>query len=136
MELSRRFRALKLWVSIRYHGLGAFRQAIARDLEHAQRLARKIAATPELEVLAPVELSAVCFRCTKGEDLNALNASLLKRVIERGRVYLSNATLRGKFALRACFVNHRTVDSDVDAIVEEVLAAAGEVRGAKKSHGS
>ncbi len=136
MELSRRFRALKLWLSLRYHGLAAFRQAIGRDLEHGQRLARKVAATPELEILAPVELSAVCFRYRKGDDLNALNAAILKRVIERGRVYLSNATLRGKFALRACFVNHRTVESDVDAVVEEVLAAAGEVRTPEKTHAS
>lgn len=136
MELSRRFRALKLWLSLRYHGLAAFREAIRRDLEHGQRLARKLAATPELEVLAPVELSAVCFRCTRGEDLNQVNAAILRRVIERGRVYLSNATLRGKFALRACFVNHRTVDTDVDAVVEEVVAAAGELGGPKKTHGS
>ncbi len=136
MELSRRFRGLKLWLSLRYHGLAAFRQAIGRDLEHGQRLARKVAATPELEILAPVELSAVCFRYRKGDDLNGLNAAILKRVIERGRVYLSNATLRGKFALRACFVNHRTVESDVDAVVEEVLAAAGEVRTPEKTHAS
>lgn len=136
MELSRRFRALKLWLSLRYHGLAAFRQAVQRDLDHAQRLARKIAATPELEILAPVELSAVCFRYRKGEDLNSLNAALLKKVVQRGRVYLSNATLRGKFALRACFVNHRTTDADVDAVVEEVLAAAVEASAPHKSHAS
>lgn len=136
IELSRRFRALKLWLSLRYHGVGMFRQAIQRDLEHGSRLARKVAATPELEMLAPVELSAVCFRYRKGGDLNQLNGAILRRVIERGRVYLSNATLRGKFALRACFVNHRTVDSDIDAIVEEVLAAAAEVSGAQKTDAS
>ncbi len=78
----------------------------------------------------------MCFRYRKGDDLNRLNAAILKRVIERGRVYLSNATLRGKFALRACFVNHRTVESDVDAVVGEVLAAAGEVRTPEKTHAS
>jgi len=56
-----------------------------------------------------------------------LNAAILKRVIERGRVYLSNATLRGRFALRACFVNHRTTDHDVSEIVPEVLQAGREV---------
>jgi hypothetical protein len=56
-----------------------------------------------------------------------LNAAILERVIERGRVYLSNATLRGRFALRACFVNHRTTDHDVREIVPEVLHAAREV---------
>ena len=131
LELSRRFRALKLWLSLRYHGLAAFRAAIRADLEHAQSLAAAIAAAPALEMLAPVELSAVCFRYrAPGQDPDALNAAILRRVIERGRVYLSNATLQGRFALRACFVNHRTTARDVAEIVPEVLAAARELAGA------
>ena len=62
IELSRRFRALKLWLSLRYHGLANFREAIRNDLAHAQLLAGLIAKQPELELLAPVPLSAVCFR--------------------------------------------------------------------------
>ena len=136
MELSRRFRALKLWLSLRYHGLGAFREAIARDLAHARLLAELVAARAELEVLAPVELSAVCFRLRgKGsrDEANRLNAAVLARVIRRGRVYISNASLEGRFALRACFVNHRTTEKDVRAIVDEVLAAAAEVAGGGKA---
>ena len=132
LELSRRFRALKLWLSLRYHGLAAFRSAIRSDLRHAQNLAGLIRGTHTLELLAPVELSAVCFRYRQGEPDAAgdqLNAAILKRVIERGRVYLSHATLRGRFALRACFVNHRTTDHDVGEIVPEVLHAAHEVLG-------
>jgi len=132
LELSRRFRALKLWLSLRYHGLAAFRSAIRSDLRHAQNLAELIRGTPTLELLAPVELSAVCFRYRSGEPgaaADRLNAAILKRVIERGRVYLSNATLRGRFALRACFVNHRTTDRDVGQIVPEVLDAARELLG-------
>jgi len=72
-----------------------------------------------------VELSAVCFRY-RAADVDKLNAAVLKRLIQRGRVYLSNATIRGQFALRACFMNHRTTSDDVRAIVEEVLAAAEE----------
>src|SRR5205085_1445885 len=94
IELSRRFRALKLWLSIRYHGLGAFRAAIQRDLDHAQLLAEKIRANPAMEVLAPVELSAVCFRVREKD-----NAKILPRVTQRGRIYISNATIRGEFAL-------------------------------------
>ncbi|HEY0767891.1 MAG TPA: pyridoxal-dependent decarboxylase [Steroidobacteraceae bacterium] len=128
LELSRRFRALKLWLSLRYHGLGAFRSAIRTDLQHAQSLAAVISGTAALELLAPVELSAVCFRYRHGgPGADQLNAAILKRVIERGRVYLSNATLGGRFALRACFVNHRTTDHDVSEIVPEVLHAAREV---------
>jgi glutamate/tyrosine decarboxylase-like PLP-dependent enzyme len=118
-ELSRRFRALKLWMSMNFHGRRAFRAAIAEDLRHAQMLAEEIQASPHLELLAPVPLSAVCFR-HRTQD----NAAILRKVIERGRVYISNATIHGRFALRACFVNHRTKDSDVTAIVSEVEAAA------------
>jgi len=133
MELSRRFRALKLWLSLRYHGVGAFRQSIAKDLAQARRLADAINKHPELELLARVELSAVCFRHEgmgdmPEEELNRFNLALLKRVVARGHVYLSNASLRGKFSLRACIVNHRTRDSDVDSVVTEVLAAAKEIR--------
>lgn len=132
MELSRRFRALKLWLSLRYHGLASFRAAIRADLEHAQRLARAVDASPALERLAPVELSAVCFRHLVREDAseeerNRCNLELLKRIIHRGRVYLSNAELKGKFCLRACIVNHLTKDSDIDTVVPEVLEAAREL---------
>jgi aromatic-L-amino-acid decarboxylase len=134
IELSRRCRGLKLWLSLRYHGLEGFRAAIQRDLDHAQRLARMIDATPALERLAPVELSAVCFRHrvrekASEEERNRFNLALLKRIIARGRVYLSNAELKGKFCLRACIVNHLTKDSDIDALVSEVLAAAGDQDG-------
>jgi glutamate/tyrosine decarboxylase-like PLP-dependent enzyme len=132
VELSRRFRALKLWLSLRYHGFGAFRGAIRQDLAHAQRLATQIAAQPELELMAPVDLSAVCFRyrgtiSAPDEELNQINPVILKRIVERGRVYLSNAMLRKRFCLRACVVNHRTTDADIDSVVSEVLAAAKEV---------
>jgi aromatic-L-amino-acid/L-tryptophan decarboxylase len=134
VELSRRFRALKLWLSLRYHGIAAFREAIRRDLAHARRLAEQVAAEPELELMAPVELSAVCFRYRgtgkpSEDELNRWNPMILKRVVEHGCVYLSNASLRGSFCLRACVVNHRTTDQDIDSVVAEVLAAAKEIQG-------
>jgi len=131
MELSRRFRALRLWLSLRYHGMAAFRASVQKDLDLAQRLAESVQSRPELELLAPVALSAVCFR-HRGEGgdsedaLHRRNAEILKRVIRRGRVYLSNATLHGRFCLRACIVNHRTTEADVDSVITEVIAAAGE----------
>jgi aromatic-L-amino-acid/L-tryptophan decarboxylase len=78
--------------------------------------------------MAPVDLSAVCFRWKDGpgSTLDKRNRAILQRVIHRGRVYLSNASLHGRFALRACVVNHRTNDDDITAVVEEVLAAAHE----------
>jgi glutamate/tyrosine decarboxylase-like PLP-dependent enzyme len=128
LELSRRFRALKLWLSLRYHGFEAFRKSIKDDLGYARDLAEKIVNEPELELVAPVELSAVCFRYlgaggrSEG-DLNRLNPLILKEVNKKGLVYLSNATLRAKFCLRACIVNHRTKPEDLDVVISEVLEA-------------
>jgi glutamate/tyrosine decarboxylase-like PLP-dependent enzyme len=128
IELSRRFRALKVWLSLRYHGLGAFRAAIAENLRQAALLAALIEAEPSLELLAPVELSTVCFRWTRAsaEASNDRNEQILRQVNRRGRVWLSNANIRGAVGLRVCIVNHRTTDGDVRAVVEEVLAAAEE----------
>jgi glutamate/tyrosine decarboxylase-like PLP-dependent enzyme len=137
IELSRPFRALSLWLSLRYFGLRAFQQSISDDLHLAQVLAHFIDAEQKLERLAPVALSAVCFRYIASSDkrtspdLDDLNRRILDRVIRRGRVYLSNATIHGHFALRACIVNHRTTESDVHAIVTEVLAAADELTAAR-----
>ncbi len=122
IELSRRFRALKLWMSLQYHGRAAYREAIALDLGHARLLEDLVAGEEELELMATGPLSAVCFRHRRAD-----NQALLKRVIERGRVYISNAMIRGAFALRACFVNNRTREEDVAAIVTETLAAAREI---------
>lgn len=140
MELSRRFRALKLWLSLRYHGLEKFREAIRNDLGHAQLLAKQISAEDELELLAPVPLSAVCFRYVSrnGSRLGSdeLNQTILQRVVRRGKVFLSNASIHGQFALRACFVNHRTTDHDVEQVVGEVLAVGREVSGDQQSNGA
>jgi aromatic-L-amino-acid decarboxylase len=91
-------------------------------------LADLIEAEPSLELLAPIELSAACFRWTGAgtEALNDRNEEILRRVNRRGRVWLSNASIRGAVGLRVCIVNHRTTDDDVRAVVEEVLAAAEE----------
>jgi aromatic-L-amino-acid decarboxylase len=129
IELSRRFRALKLWLSLRYHGLTAFRAAIAENIEQAKLLAKLIDAEPSLELLAPVELSAVCFRWANAETdtLNDVNEEILREVNQAGRVWLSNASIRGAVGLRACITNHRTTEQDVRTVVEEVLAAADRV---------
>src|SRR5258708_8204286 len=121
MALSRRFRALKLWLSLRYHGLHSFRAAIQQNLDHAQRLAAAIEDSASLELLGPAELSAVCFRHLLNKDAseetrNRFNLALLKRIVARGRVYLSNAELKGKFCLRACILNHPTKETHIDAV--------------------
>jgi aromatic-L-amino-acid decarboxylase len=133
MELSRRFRALKLWLSLRYHGVENFRESIRNDLDLAAYFAGRVDAEPELERLAPVPLSAVCFRYvpkdqpTSEDRLNQLNQKILPKVVRRGRVFLSNATIKADFALRICVVNHRATRADLDEVVNEVLAVGREV---------
>lgn len=128
MELSRPFRALNLWLSLRYHGVKAFAGSITEDLRLAQMLAQCVDDEPRLQRLAPVALSAVCFRYAAGsDDLNALNRAILDRVVKRGKVYISNAVINDNFALRACIVNHRSAEDDVRAVVSEVLSAAQEL---------
>jgi len=133
VELSRRFRALKLWLSLRYHGLANFRLQIQNDLACALHLASLIEANAEIELLAPIPLSAVCFRYVPRSaprtdaELDELNLRILTSIQRRGRVYISNATIRGRFALRACIVNHRTTPADVEAVVEEVAAVGREL---------
>ena len=128
MELSRPFRALKLWLSLRYYGLGAFKESIREDLRLAKVLADSVDAETRLERLAPVALSAVCFRYVGSGDPEAINRSILSRVVRRGRVYISNAMISNKFSLRACIVNHRSTEDDVRSVISEVLAAADELR--------
>lgn len=127
LELSRRFRALKLWLSLRYHGLGAFRRQIENDLDCARHLASLIEANGELQLLAPIPLSALCFRFAphmlvpSDAALDALNLRILTTIQRRGRIFISNATIHGRFALRACIVNHRTTPADVEEVVGEVV---------------
>jgi aromatic-L-amino-acid decarboxylase len=133
LELSRRFRALKLWLSLRYHGLSSFRQQIENDLNCAKLLASLVEAEAEMELLAPVTLSAVCFRYISraagpnDSSLDDLNLRILRDVQRRGLVYVSNATIHGRFALRACIVNHRTTSADVFAVIDEVLRVGREL---------
>jgi glutamate/tyrosine decarboxylase-like PLP-dependent enzyme len=128
VELSRRFRALKLWLSLRYHGLANFRAQIENDLACARHLASLIEKNEELELLASVPLSAVCFRyvprtSSLGDtQFDELNLRILTNILRRGHVYFSNATIGGRFALRACIVNHRTTPADVEEVVNEVMA--------------
>jgi aromatic-L-amino-acid/L-tryptophan decarboxylase len=140
MELSRRFRALKLWLSLRYHGFEAFRQAVRQNLDQAQRLATAVRRCPQLELVGPVELSAVCFRHIVNHNVseearNRFNLELLKRIVRKGSVYLSNAELNERFCLRACMVNHLTKDEDIDLIVPVVLEASSDLLPATWGNG-
>ncbi|HEX5965245.1 MAG TPA: pyridoxal-dependent decarboxylase [Pyrinomonadaceae bacterium] len=130
VELSRRFRALKIWLTLSYYGVRRIAEAVSDDISLAAYMGELVIAAEDFELLAPVELSICCFRYIpagwKRSDprLDQLNERVMNRVQTSGRAYLSNATVDGKFALRACITNFRTTKSDIELTLETIRDAA------------
>ncbi len=129
VELSRRFRALKVWLTLQYYGSRRIAAAISEDIALAEYLGEVVSNADDFELLAPVELSICCFRYVPGGDvseaeLDKLNEGIMERVQKGGRAYLSNATVNGHFALRACITNFRTTKNDIDQTITAVREAA------------
>ena len=127
LQLSRGFRALKVWLSWKAHGLDPYIEAIERNVQQSTYLAERIHGEAELDLLAPVPLNIVCFRYRPeglGEDLeilNPLNQQILVALQESGIALPSSTVLNGRFAIRAANTNQRTRTEDLDLLVEEVL---------------
>jgi glutamate/tyrosine decarboxylase-like PLP-dependent enzyme len=122
-DLSRGFRALKTWFTLKVHGTAAIGRSIAGCCAVARHLAARVAAEPRLELLAPVALNVVCFR-HRGADPDALNAAIVADLHESGLAAPSTTVLDGRLAIRAAIVNHRTRPQDADALVDAVLRLA------------
>jgi glutamate/tyrosine decarboxylase-like PLP-dependent enzyme len=124
-ELSRPFRALELWFLMKFAGAKRLSEAIAENIACAKYFETLIQSSDDFEMLAPVELSIFCFRYKNGKgDPNALNERLLIALQKAGSSYLSNANLRGQFALRGCVLNYRTTKEDMARLLEDVREAA------------
>ena len=141
-ELSRRFRALKIWLTLRYYGVQRIPRAISEDNATAAYLCEQVEAATDFELLAAPELSICCFRFVPNAlrerlastneaartlvnaELDQLNTNIMNAVQRGGRAYLSSATIRGKFALRACITNFRTTRADIDETLEIIREAA------------
>lgn len=121
-DLSRGFRALKTWFTLKTFGTDRLGAAIARSCALAKYLEARVLAEPRLELLAPVNLNIVCFRY-RADD--AVNREIVADVQESGIAAPSSTTLDGRFAIRAAIVNHRTEESDIDALVAAVLEFGG-----------
>lgn len=121
MELSRGFKALKVWMSLKEHGVEKYAAMISQNIDQAFYLGEQIKKHPELELLAPVNMNVVCYRYNPGslEDdrLNALNKELLMRMQEAGIAAPSSTLLSGKYAIRAAITNHRTRRHHLDEMV-------------------
>ncbi len=142
-DLSRGFRALKTWMTIKTYGVERLGQVMAATCDLAQYLLNKIQVCPELELMAPVNLNIVCFRYRplKSDDsgshrefdlasLNAMNAELIIQLHESGIALPSATTLGGQLVIRAALFNHRTQVQDVDGLIAACLRLGRALRNA------
>jgi len=145
-ELTRRFRALKIWMTIKQYGAAVLGQAIEENIRLAKKLGEMTDQAEDFELLAPVGLSITCFRYVPTEmrkdltsddsavrsiaeeKLNKLNSDIMVKVQRGGESYISNTMINGKFALRACIVNYRTTDEDLNVLLDTIRQKASECR--------
>ena len=130
-ELSRRFRALKVWMLLKGVGLDALGEAIENNLGCARHLESMVRASDDFEMAAPVALSIFCFRhvpvrlrSESSQAIDAFNERLLVALQRDGSSYLSNATLGGRFALRGCVLNYRTTLRDMEILLDDLRRVA------------
>jgi aromatic-L-amino-acid/L-tryptophan decarboxylase len=125
LQTSRGFRALKIWMALKEHGVEKFGRLIDQDIDHAHRLSALIEAEPELELVAPTNINIVCFRYRpSGLDsaaLKELNTEIMLRLQEEGLAAVSDTTVLGHHCLRAAINNHRTRGEDLELLVRETL---------------
>ncbi|AYG65210.1 MULTISPECIES: pyridoxal-dependent decarboxylase [unclassified Rhizobium] len=122
-DLSRGFRALKTWFTLKTYGVKALGEAMSANCMLARELARRIEQEPALKLLAPVALNIVCFAYVGADGTMpaSVNSQIVERLHAEGRVAPSLTHLNGQPAIRAAIVNHRTRQTDIDALVRSVL---------------
>jgi len=133
VQLSRGFRALKVWMSLKEHGIDAFGRLVRQNVEQARYLEKLVNEHEELELIVPASLNIVCFRyrgsLTDPVALDALNKELLLRLHESGVAAPSYTVVHGKYALRTCITNHRSRREDFELFIEAVLRIGREITG-------
>jgi aromatic-L-amino-acid/L-tryptophan decarboxylase len=122
-DLSRGFRALKTWFTLKTHGLTALGDSMAANCALARALGRRIEREPALRLLAPIALNIVCFAYVPHDRdaADTVNKRIVERLHEDGRVAPSLTCLDGRAAVRVAIVNHRTDETDIDALLNGVL---------------
>ena len=131
LQLSRQFRALKVWMSIKEHGLDRFGRMIARNVEQAHYFGELVEKESTLELMAPIGMDIVCFRFNPGgldtAALNALNKEILMQLHESGIAVPSYTTLNDQYCLRIAIANHRSTQDDFDLLAKEVVRIGKEI---------
>jgi aromatic-L-amino-acid decarboxylase len=125
LELSRQFRALKVWFCLKQNGLKKYQALVEQNVAQAKYLAELIDGDSRLELLAPAPLNIVCFRFNPGNreeaQLNAINKEILLRLQESGIAVPSSTLIDGKFAIRVAICNHRSRREDFEILAREVV---------------
>jgi len=125
MDLTRSFKALKAWMSLKAHGVDQFARIIEQNVRDAATLAKRVDQHPELELMAPADLNIVCLRYRpqgmQERDLNALNQELLLRIQESGIAVPSGTVLEGRYTIRVANTNHRSKPEDFDMLFDSFL---------------
>lgn len=128
VQLTRGARALKIWLSIQYFGLAAFRTTIESALDLALAAQNLIVESPALELITPARLGIVCFRKLQqnasAEELDELNDRIVKRLAASGFALISSTRVAGRYALRFCILNHRTTLADVSSVLKWIETAS------------
>jgi aromatic-L-amino-acid/L-tryptophan decarboxylase len=119
-DLSRGFRALKTWFTLKTYGTAKLGAMIERTCALARYMEAQISAEPNLELMAPVQLNIVCFRY-RADDADKVNGEIVADIQESGISAPSTTVLDGRLAIRAAIVNHRTDVADIDALIAAVL---------------
>ena len=124
LELTRSFKALKVWMALKTYGADLMGEMIQQNIDQARYLEDLVQRSPSLELLAPVPLNTVCFRfraaALSDVHLNGLNQEILFRIQESGSFLPSSTQVAGRFAIRASITNHRTTGADIEALATEV----------------
>jgi glutamate/tyrosine decarboxylase-like PLP-dependent enzyme len=137
-QQTRAFRALKVWMALRHHGLSGYRRVIERNIAQARRLAALVRASGDFVLREPQSLSVVCFRHAppgardEPRRLDGLNRALLERVQLGGQTFLSGTMIDDTFWLRACIVNPRTSEGDIESLLDAVRYAGVEEKAAAR----
>jgi glutamate/tyrosine decarboxylase-like PLP-dependent enzyme/glutathione synthase/RimK-type ligase-like ATP-grasp enzyme len=120
-DLSRSFRALKTWFTFVCHGTDKMGAVVSHSCALARYMVQRIEATPELELMAPVALNIVCFRF-RCDDVDRVNLDIVVALHESGVAVPSATTVDGHTVIRAAIVNHRTLSTDIDALLAATVA--------------
>jgi glutamate/tyrosine decarboxylase-like PLP-dependent enzyme len=125
IQLSRSFRALKIWMMMKQHGSKKLGRMISRNVDQAQYLGRLIEKTAHLELIAPIGLDIVCYRYNPGamdlQALNQINRKILIELQEQGIAAPSYTTLNGRYCIRVAIANHRSRYEDFDILIEHTI---------------